>query len=618
MASRPAFPPRRFLVAALALASCTRVTPLPAPQPAPVSAQPATQPATQPAPSAAPLDFSRPLTERERHWVDSTLASLTLRERVGQLVWRWVLGDYASTTDTSYARALEEVRVHGIGGITMSLGSPIETAAKINSLQRAARVPLIVASDLEPGLGRLEGGVFTHYMMEAGGATVFPNAMAIAATGREEDAFDVARVIAEEASAVGMHVNFAPTVDVNNNPSNPVINTRSFGEDPDRVARLSALFVRGTLAGGMVPTAKHFPGHGDTDVDSHVGMPIVAATRSRLDTLELVPFRASIAAGVPMVMTAHLALPAVTGDSATPATLAPAIMTGLLRDDLGFRGVTVSDALTMEGVGRGYSAEESAVLAIKAGVEVLLMPRDTKRAVDGVVAAVERGEIPREQVDAAARHVLEMKARTGAAFKRHADLEALRTVVGAGEHRAMADAIAARAVTLLRDSAGLVPVPASAAKVVVVQYMPETELKAGRRFAAEVQRSIRGARVVKITPRSGRAELDSIAAMARGADRVILTAYVRRVEGEGRVAIPESIAKWMNEIVASETAVFISLGNPYLIRQVPGAKAYMVTYGVGDALERAAARAVLGQAPISGRSPVSLPGFFRMGDGLTR
>src|SRR2546430_1144845 len=258
--------------------------------------------------SAAP---SGDLTRAQRRWVDRTLESLTLRERVGQMVMVWLLGDYTSVDDSTYRQVRAWVERDHIGGISMSLGTPIEVAAKLNDLQRRSKVPMIVSADLEPGLGRLEGGLFAHYMLDAGGATVFPPAMAIAATGRDSDAYDVARITALEGRAAGIQINFAPVVDVNNNPANPVINTRSFGEDPQRVARLSAAFVRGARDGGQIATAKHFPGHGDTDADSHTSLPIVSASMARLDSTELVPFRSAIDAGAGLVMTAHIALPAV-------------------------------------------------------------------------------------------------------------------------------------------------------------------------------------------------------------------------------------------------------------------------------------------------------------------
>ena len=588
--------------------SPTATASIPRPAPTPLPAPPSPRP--------GPFDPRARLTAAQAKWIDSTLASLPLRERIGQMVHVWVLGDYTSYADSTFAEVRRWIERDHIGGVTLSLGTPIEVAAKINNMQRLSRVPLLTASDLEPGLGRLEGGVFTHYLLEAGSATVFPSAMAIAATGNDKDAYDAAKVIAQEARAVGILINFAPTVDVNNNPSNPVINTRSFGEDPQRVGRLAAQFVRGTQDGGAVATAKHFPGHGDTDVDSHVGLPVVGANWSRLTSVELVPFRAAIAAGAGMVMTAHLALPAIEGDSTTPATLAPRIITGVLRDSLSFRGVAITDAMTMEGVGKGYSVEESSVLAVKAGADIILKPSDPTKAIDAVLAAVERGEISRARIDSAARRALELKARTGIAFKRLVDLDALREVVGAREHRALADDIARRAVTLLRDTKAQLPL--AGRRIAVVQYMPETELRAGKIFANEMRAAFPDTRPIKISPASTAFDLDSVARQVAGADRVVVAAYVRRIEGEGRPAVPTHIAKWIDDLAKKEKVVAVALGNPYLIRQFPSVSTYLVTYGVGDALERAAAAVVLGRAPIAGTAPVSLPGFFNRGDGIKR
>ena len=578
--------------------------PAPTPLPAP------------PSPRPGPFDPRAALTRAQAKWIDSTLASLPLRERIGQMVMVWVLGDYTSYGDSTFAEVRRWIERDHIGGVSMSLGTPIEVAAKINNMQRLSRVPLMTSADLEPGLGRLEGGVFTHYLLDAGGATVFPSAMAIAATGRDQDAYDAAKVIAEEARAIGIQINFSPVVDVNNNPLNPVINTRSFGEDPQRVARLSAQFVRGTQDGGAISTAKHFPGHGDTDVDSHVGLPVVGANWSRLTTVELVPFRAAIDAGAAMVMTAHIALPAIEGDSTTPATLAPRIITGVLRDTLKFRGVAITDAMTMEGVGKGYSVEESSVLAVKAGADIILKPSDPTKAIDAVLAAVERGEISRAHIDSAARRVLELKARTGVAFDRLVDLDALREVVGSREHRGVAEDIARRAVTLLRDTPALLPV--AGRRIAVVQYMPETELRAGKIFGGEVRTAFPETRVIKISPATSVTDLDSVTRQVAGADRVVVAAYVRRIEGEGRPAVPPHIAKWIDDLAKKEKVVAVALGNPYLIRQFPSVSTYLVTYGVGDALERAAAAVVLGRAPTVGATPVSLPGFFRRGDGIRR
>jgi len=568
-------------------------------------------------PPAAALARAVPLGDTTV-WVDSVLASLGTRQRVAQMVMFWTLGDYTAVNDSVFAEVVRWVEQEGVGGVIMSLGTPIEVADKLNYLQRRARVPLLVSSDLEPALMRLEAAIFPHYLLETGGATAFPTAMALAATMREDDVYQVARAIAREARSVGIHVNFAPTVDVNVNPNNPVIGTRSFGEDPARVARLAVAFVRGTRDGGLLATAKHFPGHGDTDVDSHVGLPVVTASRARLNAVELVPFRASIAAGAELVMSAHIALPAFGGDSATPATLRHDVMTGLLRDSLGFRGLTVTDALSMEGVGKGYTIEESVVQAVKAGSDILLRPGDdVTRAINAVVAALDRGDLTSARIDESVRRILWAKARVGLASQRLVSLEAVRLAVGTTAHRALAADVAQRAVTLVRDSAGAVPLKGS--RVAIVHYMPETELKAGRVFARELSRLRPSTRVAaRLSPATAQSTLDSVAAQLRAADAVVIAAYVRRVEGEGRNTVPPHIAAWIDAMAADPRVVVVGFGNPYVIRQFPRARAYLNTYGIGDALEMAVARALAGAAPITGKSPVSLPGFFAAGDGLTR
>jgi beta-N-acetylhexosaminidase len=297
-------------------------------------------------------------------------------------------------------------------------------------------------------------------------------------------------------------------------------------------------------------------------------------------------------------------------------------MSGLLRDSLGFRGLAITDAMTMEGVGKGYGVEESTVLAVKAGADIILKPSDVPRAIDAVVKAVESGSIPHSRIQQSVRRVLELKARSGVAFQRFTSLDALRDVVGAPAHRAMAADIASRAITLLRDRGGALPLAGK--PTLVVQYMPETELRAGRTFGAALRSASPGVRVVKIGPTASPGLLDSLERMAQESERVVLAAYVRRIEGEGRPSIAAHIAEWMNRVAATDTAsgsarvTMIAFGNPYLIRQVPSVGTYLVTFGVGDALENAAAQAVLGRAAIGGTSPVSLPGFFSRGDGLLR
>lgn len=596
---------------AAASASCGRPTP-PATSASPVAA------ATLPPPAGAgKLAPGQPLTAAQRHWVDSTLASLTLRQRIAQMVSIWVMGDFANERDPGYAQLVEWIEKDGVGSMTMSVGSPIDVAVKLNALQQHAAIPLLVHSDLEPGLGRLEGGIFVPSMLYGGSATVFPTAMAMGAANSDSLTYAAAYAIGREARAVGIQVVFGPVADVNNNPANPVINTRSFGEDPATVARLTSEFVRGLQDAGALATAKHFPGHGDTDTDSHLALPVVKSDRAQLDTVELVPFRAAIAAGVSGVMSAHIALPAVEGDNA-PATLAPRVMTDLLRDTLRFRGMTYTDALTMDAIGEGYPIERSSVLAVQAGADVLLKPSDVRRAIDAVEQAVVAGTIPAARIDSSARRILEAKALVGLNAARTVSLDGVRREVGSPEHWSVADAIAGRAITLLRDSASLVPVASTAKRIALVTYAPETELRAGQAFAAELRRSLPNVRLFRLSPRSTPGELDSLGVTLAGWDAIIVATNVRRIEGAGRIAIAPAVAQWIDTLSTREKVIVVASGNPYVIRQFPRVKSYLVTYGIGDALERAAAQAVAGAAPISARAPISLPGFFARGDGIAR
>ena len=566
-------------------------------------------------PNSSP-SLTAPLNDAARRWVEQTINSLSLRQRVAQLVMIWSLGDYASTTDSAFAAVARQITEDRVGGVVMSLGSPIEVAAKVNEYQRLAAprgVPLLVASDLEPGLGRLEGGTFAPTLYTGGSATILPSNMAIGATGREANAEEAGRITAREARAIGIHMVFAPVVDVNNNPANPVINTRSFGEDPAAVAKFAAAFVRGVQAEGVAATAKHFPGHGDTDTDSHLALPVVHSDRARLDSVELVPFRAAIGAGIAGVMTAHIALPAI-GHDTVPATLVAGIMSGLLRDTLGFRGLTFTDALDMKGVGKGYSIEQSAVLALEAGADILLMPSDTRRAIDAVVTAVEKGEIPRARIEASLRRLLELKLRTGAVQHPIVRLDSLRDVVGATVHRDASRRIAQQAITLLRDTRSLVPVHDDV-PTVMLAYAGEMDIEAGRVFAAELRRAVPRARVARITPLTSRAQLDSI---VRPNERVVVSTHVRTVEGEGRFAVAQQVAAWIDSLASTHDVIVAAHGNPYVLREFPHVGTYLATFGRGPALEEAAAAAIGGRAPIGGRSPISLPGYFRRGDGLLR
>jgi len=588
----------------VAFGCATSVSPAPTPEPGPGHLR------------DVPPSLTAPLPASATAWIDRTMRDLTLRERVAQMHMFWLLGDYTSTTDSTFAMAIDRVELDKVGGVIMSLGTPIEVAAKVNALQSRASLPLLVGSDVEPGLGRLEGGTFNPGLLRGGDATVLPSNMAIGATGSEAFAREAGRITGLESRAIGIHIGFAPSVDVNNNPANPVINVRSFGAEPNAVSRLGAAFIEGMQGVGVAATMKHFPGHGDTDTDSHLAMPIVSASRERLDTLELKPFRAAIAAGVAAVMSAHVALPAVVGDS-TPATLVAGVLTGLLRDSLHFQGITFTDAMDMRGIGAGYTTEVSSIAAVKAGVDVLLMPADIPASIAAVTAAVERGEISEARINTSVRRLLELKVRTGAIQRPIVDLDSLRVVVGSQAHRRSAETIAEHAVTLLRDDDHQLPlaVGANVPRTAIITFSGETDVQAGRTFSAELRSFVPQSRVMRIGPTTPRVRLDSL---LRPGERVVLATFVRTIEGEGRFSVGEHVAKWIDSIAMVHPTTVVAFSNPYVIREFGWVGSYVATFGRGDAMERAAARSLVGRVPFRGRAPIALPGFFNVGDGIVR
>jgi beta-glucosidase-like glycosyl hydrolase/CubicO group peptidase (beta-lactamase class C family) len=553
--------------------------------------------------------------------VERTLSSLSLREKAAQLVTVWLTGGYASTSSPEFEELAELVEVQGIGGLVISIGLPHGFAAKLNSLQARATVPLLVSSDLESGPGYRLGGVYAlPTLIDMGGATEFPPAMAFGAIDEEETVFEMGRITALEARALGVHLNFAPVLDVNSNPTNPIINTRSFGEDPERVAALGAAMIRGMHAGGLMATGKHFPGHGDTSTDSHVELPIVEADRLRLDSLELVPFRRAIQAGVDAVMTAHVAVPGILGPGAPPATLSADVMTGLLRDELGFQGLLYTDALDMGAIVRGYGDAEAAVRAVQAGADVVLMPLEPVAAIEAIVAAVDSGRLSETRLDSSVRRLLESKARAGLHRGWRVDPERIPEIVGSAEHVAFAETVAARSITIPRDLEGRIPVDSSrVGRVFSLTFSRQPDQAAGRAFDArllEAGIAVQSARADFMTPE---AVFDSLAEAATAADLVLLSAYVPPRSGVGSVDVSPAVGRFADRVRTGGTPlVLLSFGSPYLLSSVPDAATYLLAWGGRNGSQRAAAEALLGVHPVAGRLPISLPPFHDPGDGLTR
>jgi beta-glucosidase-like glycosyl hydrolase/CubicO group peptidase (beta-lactamase class C family) len=578
-----------------------------------------------PEPAARPPDLPDPAQEAHldpeaQRWVEATLASLDLGERVAQLVMVWLSGGYAATSSDEMQHLADLVETHGIGGLVISLGTPHEYVAKLNYLQGLASQPLLVAADFEAGAGSRLGSIYAlPWMLDMGGATEFPPAMALGAIGDERVVYEVGRITASEARAVGVHLNFAPVLDVNSNPENPIINTRSFGQEPERVAVLGSAYVRGARAGGLMTTGKHFPGHGDTRSDSHIDLPVIEGDRDRLDRVELVPFRSAIEAGVDAIMTAHVAAPSILGAEAPPATLSPFFMTDLLRDEMGFGGLVFTDALEMGAIVNGFG-DEAAVRALEAGADVLLMPPDPPAAIASVVAAVEAGRLSEARIEASVRRLLELKARAGLPDGRLVDPERVAEMVGAAAHAAFADTVARRSITLVRDVSGRVPLRGAAReRVLSITYTRDEDVTSGRAFDQRIGEHVEVVEAAHVTASTGKDRYDSLLMRADSADVVLISAYVPPRSAAGSLDVSTELIDFATDLEErGRTPLVLSFGSPYLLSALPDAGAYLLAWGGQEVAQRAAADALLGHAPISGRLPISLPPYHAVGEGLQR
>jgi beta-N-acetylhexosaminidase len=570
---------------------------------------------------ALPRAPAAELDSEARAWVEETLTGLSDRELAGQLVIQWIPGGYVAPSSPDFAALERWVVEDGIGGVLPSIGTPHAYVAKLNALQERARIPLLVAADFEnggPGM-RINGSYALPSMLPQGGGTVFPPTMAFGAIGDERFAFEYGRITAREARASGVHMLFAPVLDVSSNPDNPVIATRSFGADPATVAALGAAFIRGARVGGAYTTGKHFPGHGDTSVDSHLGLPVVGADRDRLDRVELVPFLRAIEEGVDAVMTAHVQVPGVLGIGAPPATFAPEFLTGLLREEMGFDGVLFTDALSMRAITDMYGDGEAAVRAVEAGADVILYPQDVRSAVDAVVGALESGRLLRDRVEQSVRRLLELKARLGLHRERFVSLDQVSEVVGSGAHLALADTAAARSITLVRDEQRLVPLDALAPGTTAhLIYAPSSWLWAGRAFSPGLLARVPDVAEMRLDERSDSSAFAAAAERISGAARLIVSAYVSPSAGSGPEALPERLRDLVAASEGSRPTVLISFGNPYLLSALPGMGSYMIAWGDREVSQRAALTALFGEEAISGRLPIPLPPFHELGNGLER
>jgi beta-N-acetylhexosaminidase len=537
-------------------------------------------------------------------WVESSLAQLDLRQKVAQLVFPWIRGGSIPRNSADFRRIRRWIEEDEVGGLIVSRGPAGEFAPMMNALQALAPVPLLIVSDLETGPAmRLTGG------------TNFPPAMAFGAAGSEELAYAAGRATAREARAAGIHVTLGPVLDVNSNPQNPIINTRSFGEHPQEVARIASAWIQGARAGGLLTVGKHFPGHGATEVDSHVSLPTLSGSLEALEALDIVPFRSAIEIGMHGVLVGHIAVPALDGPNPPPASLSRNVVQGLLREQLRFDGLVFTDALNMGAITRNYSVEEASILAILAGADALLQPPGERSVIDAIVAAVRLGRIPEERIDEAARRVLLAKASAGL----HSPVS-VRAPGGAApaEHRALVTRIAEASLTLARDRPDLVPLPANARRILHVAYSaPGTQFN-GQGMNAVLQAGGRSVDGVRVDGRTPQATYSALADRATRADLVVVSANLAPREYRPLV-MEDNFSRFVEGIIARGVPVVaVSFGSPYLLDYFPSVPSYLLSWSSSAESQRAAARALLGSIPITGTLPVSIPPGHTRGQGITR
>jgi len=507
-------------------------------------------------------------------WTDSVLASMTLREKAAQIVWPSLYGDYTSGDSPQWRRLTQYIQQEKVGGFTISVGSPIEVAAKLNALQSMSKIPLLFGADLEAGAGfRARGGYFVPNAIDLGGAIVFPPEMAIGATRDTTLAYEQGRLTALEGRALGIHIAYAPVLDVNNNPDNPVINTRSYGEDPQLAARMGVAFIHGLQDHGMIATGKHFPGHGDTGVNSHLALPVVTVSRSRLDTVELVPFRAAVNGGVGAIMSFHGAMPAL-DSSGVPGTLSSKVLTGLLRGE----------------------------------------------TIDAVVAGVTEGRYTEARLDSSVRRVLETKRKLGLAQSKLVDLSALRFLVGDSSNLQIARRVAEMSITLVKDSLRQVPIAVdSNARVLSITVARRADLPAGNAFNAELRTGLPKLRTEFVATEDAALNYPRLIAAADSADVTIVGSYVGQSWDAVSASAPQAFTNFVQTLVQrGRKPIVVALGNPYMLQQLPWVSAYLVAWGGFPVSQTAAARALLGTAAISGHLPISIPPYASRGVGEER
>lgn len=575
--------------------------------------------------------YSRKPSKDALKWADKELKRMSLDEKIGQLISVGINASFLNQDSEAFNALRHQVVDNHVGGIILFRGPVYESVVLVNRMQELAKYPLLISADLEAGSG-----------MRFDDTVNLPWNMAIAATGDPDYARRAGELTGREALALGIQQIYAPVADVNNNPENPTINVRSYGEDPTEVAKFVAAFINGAQCAGVMATAKHFPGHGDSATDSHRGLPEIDITRERLNSVELVPFRAAVDAGVGAVMTGHIGLPLIDPTTITPLvndlklkpidtsedgeivfekatmpTTLSSIMNSILRQELGFDGLIVTDAMSMSGLTLYFTQEEASVRALEAGADLLLKPADPDASLRGVREAVKSGRLAEQRIEESARKVLAAKYDLGLVKQRITPLEAIDRAVAGKQAVELARDIAEHAITLVRNDAQLLPLKKPTKVFNLAITNGDDRAWITQSFVSTMARGGVKLETMVLDDRSSEAEIKRAMEGAGRAEIIIVSMYGKVRSGQARsIALPEPAMKALNALIARKAAIGLSFGNPYFLLSFPKLQTYLVAYGDMPSLQQASAHALLGQIDLTGKLPISLPGLYARGIGI--
>jgi beta-glucosidase-like glycosyl hydrolase len=565
--------------------------------------------------SEKPAEEFKPVSTHfteQSEWVKNKLSEMTLREKIAQMVVTNSFGYTLDKNSDDYRRLKDLVVNKKVGGVIFFKGNSVQEAELINDFQSMSQTPLLISADFERGTKmRLDDG------------SLFPSNMGLGATRNPELAYKMGLQIAKECKAMGIHQNYSPVMDVNNNPLNPIINVRSFGEDPQLVSTMGDAMIKGLQDGNIIATAKHFPGHGDTDIDSHNDLPIINFGRDRLESTELVPFKSAINSGVKSVMIAHLAFPEFEKDASVPASLSKNIVDGILINQLKFDGLIVTDALNMQGITKHFSTEQVALMCVNAGIDLILMPQGEEVTINTIENAVNSGSISMERIDRSVTKILNAKKWLGLFDNKLVDVSKVSQVVNNEDAQNIAQQIADESITLVKNETKTLPFSNKSMleKVMIVSMNNGNEKANSDYFISEfVGKSKNYFGNVTVYDLSGEFSYgDSIVnnAVNNHFETVIIPVYAKVKIKTGTVGLPQSQLDLINNLVAKgRKVIVVSFGNPYLIQGFKGVNSYICAYSDSESSIRAGIKAMMGEINFKGKLPVTITEEYKFGTGL--